>query len=281
MYLTHVGFYDLGSGRLRPLSEKPRSATYAMVFSPGERLLAVGGQDQRVTLYEWLTGREVATLSAHRGPVSALAFDPTGPRLAAGSHDTTIVVWDFAGLERRRKAGTDKPLEKEAMDGLWKNLAAEDAAKGYEAVWTLRSRPKEAIPFLRDHLMPEPNGDWLRRFQSLVRDLDAEKFDTREKASMELEKLGEAAEPLLHRAAAEGASAELRRRVTAIEEAVAKGLPESERRRRSRALEVLETLEAAEARELLRSLAEKGPGAWLREEAAAALARKRDKPTGP
>lgn len=44
-------------------------------------------------------------LNAHRSSVTALAFDITGTRLASGSHDTDIIVWDIVsemGLYRLR-----------------------------------------------------------------------------------------------------------------------------------------------------------------------------------
>ena len=55
---------------------------------------AVADQPATVILWEMPSGREVARLSGHAGPVFSLAFDRDGKRLASASLDRTVKVWD-------------------------------------------------------------------------------------------------------------------------------------------------------------------------------------------
>ncbi len=51
--------------------------------------------------FEWyylhrLCHSEVRTLKGHVAPVTSVAFSPDGQRLASGSHDQTVKIWDSA-----------------------------------------------------------------------------------------------------------------------------------------------------------------------------------------
>lgn len=46
---------------------------------------------------ETATGRPVADLQGHQDAVTSVAFDPKGGRLASGSSDETIILWDSKG----------------------------------------------------------------------------------------------------------------------------------------------------------------------------------------
>ncbi len=72
-------------------------------FSPDGRLVAVGGFDRNVCLYEVQTGRLISELRGHTDSVRRVKFLRDGRSLLTGSFDGTIRVWNVASaLECRR-----------------------------------------------------------------------------------------------------------------------------------------------------------------------------------
>lgn len=71
--------------------------------SPRKGTFAVGYADGSVRLWKSSTGTVISTFNGHKKSVTALAFDERGTRLASGSQDTDLIVWDVvaeAGLFR-------------------------------------------------------------------------------------------------------------------------------------------------------------------------------------
>ncbi|KAG8997571.1 WD40 repeat-like protein [Tulasnella sp. JGI-2019a] len=68
----------------------------AVAVTADGNVVAVGGEDQKVYLYEWSGGalKEVGKLESNRGIVSALAFSPDGLVLASGDSVGKIIVYD-------------------------------------------------------------------------------------------------------------------------------------------------------------------------------------------
>ncbi len=61
--------------------------------------------------------------------------------------DGTALVWDVADLADRRPP---EQLDGKALEGLWSDLASDDAPKGYRASWALNAQG--AVAFLRERL---------------------------------------------------------------------------------------------------------------------------------
>jgi hypothetical protein len=231
-------------------------------------VIASGGSDGTVRLWDLDTGKELRKLIGHQGPVLAVAFSPDGSRLVSGSRDTTAVVWDVTGVSPAAKAARLSPAE---LKELWVALAAPDGAAALKAVRRLALAREQALPFLRETLSKQPVVD-PARLARLVADLDADAFETRDRASAELARQGRLAEPALRRALQEKPSAELRLRAETLLKNLDGRLPPAALQA-VRALEVLELMGTPEARKVVDLLAKQSAGTPVAEEAKATLDR--------
>ncbi|MFN8376131.1 MAG: hypothetical protein U0694_25065 [Anaerolineae bacterium] len=68
----------------------------AVAFSPDGSLIASGGRDNLVRLWDAATGINLAQMPGHSNWVTRVAFSPDGTRLLSGSNDTTVRLWDVA-----------------------------------------------------------------------------------------------------------------------------------------------------------------------------------------
>jgi hypothetical protein len=236
----------------------------AVVFAPSGKMLVsaegpYGSEDgASITFWETATGRVRRRLAGHLGRVTALAFTRDGRTLLSGSADTTALVWDVLGSPSAAPAG--------GFEKAWEDLAGEDAARAYAAICALASSP-DGVKILQKRLTPARAAD-SGRLARLIKDLNSDVFADRNRASEELEKLGEAAEPALRAALRNAPPAEVRRRV---ERLLNKHSPEW--LRTQRALEALELAGTPAAKSVLQSLAGGAPEARLSLEAKAALKR--------
>jgi hypothetical protein len=271
-----IHLWDLGSGKeIRTIGEAkkpdPRAAYTlgAITFSPDGRVVAAGYSDELVRLWEVASGQERARFHGHRSGVVRLVYSPDGTLLASGSWDRTAVIWDVMG-ERTAPRPPGK-LEAEKLSALWADLAGADASKAYRAIQSFSSNAAQTVAFLKDHLRPAIAAD-AKRVARLVAELDGDQFEGREKATKELQELGEAAEPALRAALEAQPSAELRRRAQSLLTRLDPGRS-PELLHGIRAVEVLERVATPEARQLLLKLAVGAADARLTREAKAALGR--------
>ena len=68
----------------------------SVMFSPDGKLLASGGSDKTVRIWELSTRKLTATLRGHAEHITSVAFSPDGKLLASASFDKTIRLWDMA-----------------------------------------------------------------------------------------------------------------------------------------------------------------------------------------
>src|SRR5437773_39168 len=80
------------------------SRIMALAYSPNGRILAAGGGDDPVRLWDTDTGKEIRTIKETW--VSALAFSPRGSVLAGAGAFKTIRLWEVAtGKEYNKLEG--------------------------------------------------------------------------------------------------------------------------------------------------------------------------------
>jgi WD40 repeat protein len=239
-----------------------------LAFSPDNRTLVSGGEHNGVRLWEVVSGQLRCQWKGHQSWVTAVAFSPDGRRIVSGSADWTLLSWDVAA-----------PLGKLVLSDpaeCWKDLSSEDAQTAY---WTICQmvRLPETFPFIRQQFREalKTGGPQMGK---LIRQLDSDSFEEREKASEELEKLGKDAEEPMRKALNENPSAEVKQRLERLLDNIKPGSPAPERLRWVRAVEVMEKIGTAEAHDLLRQAAKSEAGGWL-PEAALEVVRRLDRIT--
>ncbi len=66
-----------------------------VAFSPNGCLLASGGLNNTIKLWDMKTGKSLHTFQKHSKQIRSVAFSPDGSILASGSEDQTVKLWDM------------------------------------------------------------------------------------------------------------------------------------------------------------------------------------------
>jgi WD40 repeat protein len=250
--------FEIGDGYSRMLT-----------FSRDGRMLAAV-QNAWIFIFEVATGERRFTFTGHEGNVGAVAFSRDGRKLVSGGDDCRVLVWDLTGVQGQ----PPNKLEPKELDRLWNDLAKAHAAEAVAALGQMSARPSESVPYLRLRLTVLAEAE-IKRIEALVADLDNDQFRVRDKAAKDLERLGEAAAPVLKRALA-SRSTEVRQTAERLLKKIGDGEdPASslEARRMVRAIETLERIGDADAQALLKDLRRRGGKLIQHREADAALKR--------
>jgi serine/threonine protein kinase len=70
------------------------SSVHTLGWSPDGKLIASGGFDKTVQVWEVASGKKVLIYDGHTAEVVALDWSPDGKRIASGSWDNTVQVWE-------------------------------------------------------------------------------------------------------------------------------------------------------------------------------------------
>ena len=233
-------------------------------FQGGGIRLGVADNSQAVGVREILTGQVVQSVPSPAG-ATALALSPDGARLAAAGADGNVKVWELAPKSDHRV------LQAADLERCWSHLLAPEAAPAFAAVWSLAGTPEQSVPFLKSHLSPVK---WDRTMtKKWIDNLDSDDFDTRTTAAIELRRLAPRSNRSLRARLQGDISAETRRAVNELLEALAGRAALPEELRSLRAIQALERAATPAARAVLKTLAGGEPEARLTLEAKQALER--------
>jgi hypothetical protein len=102
-------------------------------------------------------------------------------------------IEELDGIDATISSDTPPQLKPEDLDRLWSNLASDDAAKTYAAVWNLAASPAQSVPFLRKTLLWPRSPEARDLIDRWIIELEADEFRVRDKAFQNLEQHVEAA----------------------------------------------------------------------------------------
>ena len=135
---------------------------YAVCFSPDGLIVATGGPDHDVKLWETTTGKPLPALTGHRDDISAIAFSPDGKTLATGSLDNSLRFWETDTWKTREVI--EDAFKARVLDLAYDPTGHRLAAGGYGEVvtiWDDSGHRLASLPASGSSLCFSPDGRML------------------------------------------------------------------------------------------------------------------------
>jgi WD40 repeat protein len=124
-------------------------------LSPDGKLVATGGIDGIIRLWDVSSGKLVRALVGHDSYVYGLAFSPGGKYLASGgSFDATARIWEVAtGQPLKKLTGHPSYVAQVVWSADGKKLIGEGGVSGDISVWTIATGLKTAKASLGQYIL--------------------------------------------------------------------------------------------------------------------------------
>lgn len=267
---SRVFVWDTHSGIL--LQEIPSSQNRYGLTRDGQ--LAILLHPEHLQVFELATGETMAEIKIITHPpaqqprfnqprlyslFSTIAVAPDGRSAATPNmYDHTTLIWTLAPPGwNAQQAQEEMPPAR--LDALWASLALTDGPRAYRAIWTLAEQGDSAVAHLESRVKPTeaPRLD-RKRIAQLIKALDSDDFQTRQKASRTLALQVRVAQPQLHEALEGTPSLEAKFRITQLLSQISGSNSArftGERLQRIRTVQVLERIGTPRAAALLAKLA--------------------------
>jgi WD40 repeat protein len=144
-----VHLITLATGAMRTLRGHSDTVN-ALAFSRDGKLLASGGQDKTVRVWEIASGECLCTLEGHRDTVYALAFSPTGEQLVSASNDGTGRIWSLESGKAEAVLRGAHALYAAAWSPDGKVIVTGGRDSEGVRVWSPDGRLRRTLPVVRD-----------------------------------------------------------------------------------------------------------------------------------
>lgn len=159
---TRISRLNPAFGEPLPYTLHHTKSIYTIAFSPDGSLLASGGEDNIIKLWDVTLGIEILTFYGHVSPVRVVTFSPDGTVLASASNDGSIKLWSTTSGKILQNLTHNEILFSLVFSHDSMLLALGDLA-GYIKIWNTTEWEEEpetfkAHDFLLNYMDFSPDG---------------------------------------------------------------------------------------------------------------------------